>query len=99
MLFVFLGIYIVVGCRSFNEYILKMAIYFMPMALPLLNFSGFAPSFWWYLLPTQGTLVLLEAAMGPVAAWKIIYAVLYLLAATGIAFYFALKTFSKEALD
>lgn len=95
VLYIFLGIIVVWHCRSFNEYIIRLAIYFIPLSLPLLNFLQITDTYLWYLFPTQATLLLLEAAFAPVAAWKIIYAFVYLILCGSAAFYTALQMFKR----
>ncbi len=95
ILYIFIGIIVVWHCRSFNEYILRLAIYFIPLSLPLLNFLHITDTYFWYLFPTQATLILLEATFEPQATWKIIYAFVYLLCCLGLAFYGALQVFKR----
>lgn len=94
--FTFLGYYAVAYCRSFNEYILRMAVLLMPVGLPFLNFFGWMDSFLLYLIPSQATLFLLEAAFYPVATWKIVYAVIYLIVFLLICFRLALIGFQVQ---
>ncbi len=96
ILFVFLGIIVVAGCRSFNQYLLRLVIYLIPLSLPLLNFTGVTDTLWWYLFPTQATLLLLEASFTSIATWKIVYSILGLLIWNVLMFYFALKIFKKD---
>lgn len=97
LIFVFLGIIIVSGSRSFNEYIIKMGLWLIPIVLPFLNFIGLTDTYWWYLLPSQPGLLLMEVAFGkPLAAWQIGYGIGYLLLATGLSYYFAEKAFVEK---
>jgi len=95
-LFIFLGIVIVAGCTSFNQYMVRMVVYFIPLALPLLNFLGVTDTYWWYLFPTQGTLLLLEAALGDIPSWQIAYSIVCLLIWNVSIYFFALKIFKNE---
>lgn len=88
-LFTMLGLVLVVDSRSFNEYVIRIGIWMIPVALPLLNFFGLIKSYWFYLIPTQPILSLLEAARNPVPVWEVIYAVVYLLIWNAGAFYWA----------
>jgi len=96
MVFVFLGIIAVAGCRTFNQYLLRLVLYLIPLSLPLLNFVGVTDTLWWYIFPTQGTLLLLEASFKDIATWKIAYSILCLLIWNALVFYFALKVFKKD---
>ncbi|MCB0546907.1 MAG: hypothetical protein KDD19_04915 [Phaeodactylibacter sp.] len=77
-LFTLLGMVAVVSCGSFNQYLLRVAGILVPAALPFLNFLEITDTLWWYLLPSQASLILMEAAFLPMEAWRIAYAVLYL---------------------
>ncbi len=96
MVFVFLGIIVVAGCRSFNQYLLRLLLYLIPLSLPLLNYLGVTDTLWWYVFPTQATLLLLEASFSTIETWKIVYSILCLLIWNALTFYFALKVFAKD---
>ena len=96
LFFSFFGFMIVSSCKSFNEYIIKMAVWLLPIALPMLNFINVTDTLLWYILPTQATLILLEASFGPMETWKIIYSIIYLSISTGVCFYVALRAFEKN---
>lgn len=96
LLFVFLGVIVVAGCQSFNQYLLRLAIYFIPLSLPLLNFVGFTDTYLWYFFPTQATLLLLEASFSTIPAWEIGYSILCLVIWTIGTFIVANRVFKKE---
>ena len=77
-LYTLLGMAAVASCRNFNQYLLRVAGILLPTSLPFLNFFGITYTLWWYLLPSQGGLLLLEAAFLPVDGWRIAYSLLYL---------------------
>ena len=98
-LFVFLGFYVVSGCQSFNGYIMKLALWLLPVIFPLLNFIEVSDSQLAYLIPVQGAFILLEAAFGKVTSlWEYVYAFSYLLICTLVAFYFAQKAFREKLI-
>ncbi|MCO6477977.1 MAG: hypothetical protein J5I94_15200 [Phaeodactylibacter sp.] len=88
-LFTLLGMAAVVPCRSFNQYLLRVSGILVPTALPFLNFFGVTDTLWWYLLPSQASLLLLEAAFLSVDGWKVAYSFLYLGAWNAGAFWLA----------
>ncbi len=62
---------------SISSFIMPSQLYLLPFYLPLIPFVG-----WWehplfYLIPTQGSILLLEAAFTPIAVWQVAYAVGY----------------------
>jgi fluoroquinolone transport system permease protein len=97
-LFAFLGFGIVVGCRSFYEYVLKGALVLIPMVLPFLNLFDITDTGWWYILPVQGSLVLLENGFGKPAGWQTTYAISYLLLTNAAAYGWALRRFQESRI-
>ncbi|MCB0630758.1 MAG: hypothetical protein R2824_00925 [Saprospiraceae bacterium] len=95
-LFTMLGLVLVVGSRSFNEYVIRIGIWMIPVALPILNFFELTDSLWFYLIPTQPILSLLEASRAPIPAWEMIYGIVYLLIWNVGAFYWARYRLSKK---
>lgn len=95
-LFTLLGLALVVHCRSFNDYILRIAIFLTPVILPFFNLFGVTDTLWWYLIPSQASLLLMEAAFTPVTAWKLIYALIYLILCNTLAFRISLHYFRAQ---
>lgn len=95
-LFTLLGVSVAAYCRNFNDYLLRAVGLILPMVLPFLNFFGFTDTLWWYLLPSQGSLLLLEAAFGPAEGWKLAYALFYLLAWNAGAFLLAVRILKHQ---
>ena len=95
-LFTMLGLGLVAGIQNFNEYVIKMGMYMLPVALPFLNFFEIMNSYWFYLIPTQASLLLLEASRTPITEWQFIYAILYLLIWNVLAYYWALKRLKEK---
>lgn len=95
-LFTMLGFVIVVGTRSFNEYVIKIGIWMIPVALPLLDFFGIYRSYCFYLIPVQPTLLLLNASRTDIAPWQMIYSIGYLIVWNILAFQWALKRLREK---
>ncbi len=74
-----LGFIFVSPFEAISSYVVPSAIPHLIMAVPLIHFFGVWESPVFYLFPTQGSLFLLGGAFGVVslAAWQILYAVLY----------------------
>ncbi len=96
LLFSFIGLCVVFYVRSFNAYIIRLVIYFLPLSLPLLNFLEVTDTFWFYLIPTQATLLLLEGSFNGIAPWQAIYSIAYLTIATVVVHWGALRIFRKK---
>jgi fluoroquinolone transport system permease protein len=96
-LFTLLGVCLAAGARNFNDYLLRSILVLIPSALPFLNYFGFTDTYWWYLLPSQGSIILLEASFGEMGAWQIAYALVYLLGANLGAFPLALRQMKRHA--
>ena len=97
-LFTLLGFILASGCNTFNEYVMKMGLIMLPVALPILHLFGVFAGPWNYVIPVQAGLVLLEASLSPVALWEKAYGVLYLVAANVVSFNWAIRAYQKAIL-
>ena len=97
-LFVLLGFVVVSRFDSLNAYFLVGMSALSPFSLPLLGILGDVESPLFYLLPTQGTLVLLESAVGSVPSWQLAYAVGYLALWLGPAWIAAERAFDRHVV-
>ncbi len=97
-IFVFIGIAGVSKVRTFNQYILIIPLYTMPSVLPLLNFFQFTESKILYIVPTQATLNLLDAAFGKATLADIAFSFSYLVGWTIVAFLISRKMFVKHII-
>ena len=93
--YIFLGFFIVAYCQSFNQYILRVALFLLPVGLPLLNLFGVTDSILLYLIPSQATLILLEGAFIAFPLGQILYAVLYLILWIFISFFLARRAYME----
>ena len=75
--FMLAGFIVVARYDSINEYLLPSVLYTALLSLPLLPYVGVSESWLFYLHPLQPLLLLLQAAFRPVAAWQLIYGVVY----------------------
>lgn len=91
--FVFVGAVAAVKVRSVNAYLLLIPAFLAPAMVPILDTVGLLRSPLFYLLPTQGSLLLMEAAFAPRPAWQVCYAVAMLAAVVPLAFRWALREF------
>ena len=71
------GLIAVAPYQSISTFIMPLQLYVMVMSLPLLDYFGWVRSPLFYLLPTQGALILLRSGFVPVNAWQVVYAVAY----------------------
>lgn len=78
-LFIFLGFVGVSRVQTFNQYFIVIPLFMIPCFLPFLNYFGITDTIVWYVIPTQASLILFEAAFKPeVALYDKIYALVYL---------------------
>ncbi len=94
-LFTLLGFILVTRCKSFNEYIGKMALVMLPAAFPFLQLFGLIDTVWIYVIPVQAGIVLLEAAFTTASIGDIVYGYSYLLLANAATFIWALKAYRR----
>ena len=99
VMFVFMGFLLVADARSLNQYILRVPVVMVPLALPLLNFLGITDTFWFYPIPTQATLILFSMGVDQGAgfgAWDLIYSYLILVIVTALMFWQSLRAFDHN---
>lgn len=77
VLFVLSGFAVVMRARSINEYLLPSVLYLSVLLLPLVGYVAEWDLGLMYLHPIQTALVLLRAAVEPVASWQMSYSVVY----------------------
>ncbi len=98
VLFVFIGFTGVSRVKTFNQYFLVIPLFMVPFSLPMLNFLGITTTWLWFLIPTQGSLILFSAAIknnSTVSLPEIIYAFFILIVFTWLAFRVALKNWHR----
>ncbi|WP_432103579.1 hypothetical protein [Streptomyces sp. bgisy091] len=96
LLFVLIGLAGASRARSLNEYLLLVPLFLVPMNLPLLGLFGIADSWLHFLIPTQASLILMQAAFDPQPSWAVVYAVAYLGCAVAGAFLWARRAFDAS---
>ena len=97
-LFVMLGFIGVARVTTFNQYIIIVPLFLSPMALPFFNFFGVTDTYWFYLIPSQASLILFRAAFEKVSMLEIAYAVLYLMFCSALAYSLARKSFAAHII-
>jgi fluoroquinolone transport system permease protein len=96
VLFIFIGFIGVARVKSFNQYIIVVPLFLAPAMLPLINLFGITNSYLLYLIPTQGSLLLFDAAFNQVLPWKILYSLVYLTLAVLVSYKIAERSFLKH---
>jgi fluoroquinolone transport system permease protein len=61
--------------ETISEYLIPSQIYLLPLAVPLIDFAGLWHNPVLYLIPTQGSLLMLHGAFAPIAPRQLAYAV------------------------
>ncbi|HKI89219.1 MAG TPA: ABC transporter permease [Draconibacterium sp.] len=96
VLFIFLGFIGVAKVKTFNQYIIVIPLFIAPLSLPYLYFFGVSNSWLFYILPTQGALILFRNAFEKVAVGDTIYALVYLILSIWIAYRISKQLFLKH---
>ncbi|MTI29814.1 hypothetical protein [Xanthovirga aplysinae] len=96
LLFILSGLIIVVWSTSFNQFLMKAMGVLIGLSLPFLGYFGVLHTNLFYFLPTQGSIILLDAAFQKQIGPEVIYGVGILLVYNVLLFFFALKTFKKH---
>lgn len=98
-LFTLLSIGVVTRANSVNGFIWLSQLYSLPLAVPLLGYFGIGPTVLYYVIPTHGSLILLEAAHRSMPAGQSFYAVAVLVAGTIAAYAWAHRSFERRVLS
>ena len=92
LIFVFLGIAGVARVKTLNQYILILPLFFIPAALPFLDFFGLWESPLFYIIPTQASLLLFEGIHSGISVGNLIYSLSYLTLWVLFSYYFAYRS-------
>lgn len=93
-----LSIGVVAKCRTINGFIMKSQAFALPFTIPLLGMLDGWHYPIYYLLPTEGTILLLESAYRKLATWEWIYAILILVVWNAVIFFWARLSYEKHRL-
>jgi len=96
--YVLTGFVAVARYDSINQYLFPSVIYSSLVSLPLLPYLAQWDHWLLYVHPLQGLLVLLQAAFEPVAAWKLVFGVLYAAFWIGIVYRWSRRAFTRFIL-
>ena len=99
LFFLFFGFIGVARVKSLNHYLIIMGNLLIPFFLPFLNYLGITDLWLFYIIPSQGSLFLLEASFTEVEFWKIIYSIICLLIWIFISFKFAKRAYLKYLIQ
>jgi fluoroquinolone transport system permease protein len=83
---ILLGFIAVARYDSINRFIMPSILLTTALALPLVDYLGFWQSPLIYLHPVQALLLLLKGAFQPIAAWQMVYGILYAALWLGLLF-------------
>ena len=86
ILFIFLGFIGVAKVKTFNQYIIVIPLFIAPLSLPYLHFFGVSNSWLFYVLPSQGALILFRGAFEKIAFGDSIYAMGYLISTIWVTY-------------
>lgn len=89
------GFVLAVRFDSISDFILAALVVFIPFQIPLLDFFGIWESPLVYLVPTQPTMLLIEAALRPIPVWQVLYALGYLAVAIPLVMWWAGRAFER----
>lgn len=77
ILVMLVGLYGVAPYSSISSFIMPLQLYLLFFNIPLLEYFGWFDSVVFYLIPTQGSLLLLKGGFQTISSWEIIYSVIY----------------------
>ncbi len=91
LLFTFMGFVVASFSKGFNEFLVSSTLVFILFALPFLPFFEVLDPFWFYTIPSYGSLLLFKASFGEVPLADLAYGYGYLILAGGIMYRWAIK--------
>lgn len=94
-LMVLIGFLLAVRYNNISEFLIPSLVFMMPSQLPLLDYFGIWTHWLIYLVPTQPTMILIEAGLRPVPTWQVVYALIYLAGAGALVWWLALAAFDR----
>jgi fluoroquinolone transport system permease protein len=89
------GFALAVRYNNISEFLIPSIIFLAPTQVPLIDYFGVWQGWPIYLVPTQPAMLLIEAAFRPIAAWKVVYALVYGVVAGGVLTWVALRSFDR----
>jgi fluoroquinolone transport system permease protein len=97
------GFLLTYRARGFTELLMGMFVYFFAFMFPVVFeqiglIQNEVVRGILYLLPTKASLILLNASAGGIEAWEVYFSAFYLVAVSGLLFYYVLKRFNEFAL-
>jgi fluoroquinolone transport system permease protein len=95
LLYALAGFSFVVRYDSINTFMLPSVLFTALFSIPFLHYLGIWSSPLLYLHPLQAPLLLLKAAFQPVAAWEVVYGVLYSAVFIALAYAWSQRAFYK----
>jgi len=92
---ILIGFILAVRYRAISEFFIPSVIYLIPSQLPLLDYLGIWEGWPIYLMPTQATMLLIQAVFVPIAPWQYVYAFSYLIVVAIVVMWWALRAFDR----
>ena len=80
---------------SISSYIIPAQLFLIPLGLPAFHYFGVWTSPIFYLIPTQGPLLLLKGAFESIGTWQVIYSISYPALWTGALVWLARRAFDR----
>ncbi len=90
-----LGLISVAPYSSISDFVIPGQIYMLLMNVPLFYLFGVSDSILFYLIPTQGAMLLIYHAFNPIETWELIYGILYMLIWIGILIKVSQNSFQR----
>lgn len=99
ILFLLLGFVGAQRVKTFNQYILVIPMFLMPLCIPLIDYFGIWKSPLMWVIQSQSSLTLMNAAFSQEAIWKIILSILILLVSIFLAYKWAEREYRKRMTE
>lgn len=98
LIFTFAGFIFGSFSNSFNNFLLYIIAFMVPMALPMLWLFDVLPFYYFSPVPSMAGLILLKAALTEVSFWELVYAYAYTIIGIIVSYKLAVKYLSKAGV-
>lgn len=98
IIFTFWGFIFGSYSRSFNDFLLRIIAFMIPMAIPMLWLFDILPFYYFAPIPSTAGLILLKASLSEVSWVELIYAYAYTMVGIAISYKLAVKALNRRGI-
>lgn len=97
LIFTFAGFIFGSFSNSFNQFLLYVIAFMVPMAIPMLWLFDLAPFYFFSPIPSMACMILLKASLAQVPWWELAYGYIYIALGVFFSYRLAVKLLNRKA--